>query len=432
MTKHKIASVGKHYRGTEFVEFYGNESLTPFDIVIIDPTHVLLTSPGIRRDHNNFFEIKGNSVFEFTRVMTERRSELQALLANGKLIITFLSPPYNINYFASAGPTGHVGNYFWLPIHDATYIKKLLGVSGKGLRTYGDEKENHLFSNYYRAFKDDLYFDAYLNLDSSRFPGDVFISNATQHVAGFSVNVEQGVIVFLPYYPSTSENDEKFVGVISHIAKQYFGAHIRTESPAWAGNYEIENQIAALEANVDQLEGEKQYLEDFKGLLYEKGDFLQLKVVEAFKLMGFAAETVPGKNTDFDVVLQSAEGHAIAEVEGKDDEAIRKDKIDQLLSAINQAAEDTGAFAKGILVGNHFRLTDPNERKDPFTPTVLSLAKQYKYALITTVDLFSATINILEHPDDESYKKACRVAILKTSGSVVIFPKPDLVSRESK
>ena len=132
----------------------------------------------------------------------------------------------------------------------------------------------------------------------------------------------------------------------------------------------------------------------------------------------------------FDVILESEEGRAIAEVEGKDDSAIHKDKIDQLLSAINQDGENRETFAKGILVGNHYRNKVLDEREEPFTKTVVNLAKQYHYALVTTVDLYKATVYFLQHPEDEDCKKACRVAIFEADGSIVKFPIPEEENKE--
>jgi hypothetical protein len=227
------------------------------------------------------------------------------------------------------------------------------------------------------------------------------------------------------------------VGVLLQIAKKYFGSDVKTPPPDWTNAFkvpgitvldekirEIEKKIIELEMGKAEIEKEYSGLNDYKFLLYEQGHTLERKVLDTLRLMGFKADTVPGENTDFDVILESEEGRAIAEVEGKDDSAIHKDKIDQLLSAINQDGEQRGFFAKGVLVGNHFRYKKLEEREEPFTKTVINLAKQYHYALVTTVDLYKATVYFLQHPEDEDCKKACRKAIFEADGSVVQFPIP--------
>jgi len=315
-------------------------------------------------------------------------------------------------------------------------VDRLTDGKGFGL-TLVDKK--HPFSTYYHAFKEALNFTAYVDILTSDFNiGEAFLSNLVNQVVGFSHEISRGSVVFLPDYISNPENDKKFVGVILDIVTKILGTHIKSVPPEWVNNFtvpgleELNAKISSLQGKISNLEllkteveAQRDSLDDYKFLLYEQGHALQNKVVEALRLMGFNGETIQDENTDYDVVLDSEEGRAIAEVEGKDDDAIHKGKIDQLLSAINQDAGKSGSFAKGVLIGNHCRLITLSERKEPFTQTVYNLAKQYHYALMMTSELYNAVIYVLAHPNDEKYKKACREAIFKAEGVLVTFPPPD-------
>lgn len=356
---------------------------------------------------------------------------------NGKVVVSFLTPANEVNLHSRGFRKGiKIHNYSWLPNESTIFINRLVNGKGSGL-TLVDKK--HLFSPYYHAFRGALNFTAYVDIAASAFDiGEAILSNSADQVVGFSQKISNGTVVFLPDYISNPENDKKFVGVILDIVTKILGTHIKSVPPEWVRNFTVpgleelnakisslQGQISKLELLKTEIEAQRDNIDDYKFLLYEQGHALQNKVVEALRLMGFNAETIQGENTDYDVVLDSEEGRAIAEVEGKDDDAIHKGKIDQLLSAINQDANKTGFFAKGVMIGNHYRLITLAERKEPFTQTVSNLAKQYRYALLTTSELYNAAIYILAHPDDEKYKKACREAIFKAEGVLVTFPPPD-------
>lgn len=299
-------------------------------------------------------------------------------------------------------------------------------------------ENNHLFSSYYLAFQKELTFSACVDITPDSFKyGEAFIQNSANRVVGFSAKISNGILVFLPQFNFSDENDKKFVGILLQIAKKHFGTEVKSLPPDWTGTFVIpgvdllaekirgvERKILEFESQKSEIEIKRDNLDDYKSLLYEQGRPLERKVLDTLRLMGFKADTVPGPNTDFDVILESEEGRAIAEVEGKDDNAIHKDKTDQLISAINQDVEQRDVFAKGVFIGNHYRLKPLEQREGPFTKTVINLAKQYRYALITTADLYLVVGYLLQHPEDEVTKKACRSVIFGANGELVKFPLP--------
>lgn len=116
----------------------------------------------------------------------------------------------------------------------------------------------------------------------------------------------------------------------------------------------------------------------------------------------------------------------IGESEGKDSSAIDISKFRQLESNIGEdfEREDIDQPAKGLLFGNGFRLSSPATRAEQFTKKSLTNAGRLGSALIQTTDLYQVAIHLLDYPEDEAFKIACRLAIEETSGGIVIFPSP--------
>lgn len=432
----KIISIFNKLPDIETTTFSSNVSLTDFDIVVIDPAHVVSSFPKSELASDNKRQALQQNAHVLSELIYRRQSEISALLNKGKMVVSFLDPLYEVELASRNMKSTNVNNYSWLPDDEKRrFTNRLVDGTGTGLSLV---EKNHLFAPYFLAFQKDLNFKAYVDISVAAFDlGDAFVANSADLVAGFSCKISKGVVVFLPRFNFNEENNGKFVGVLLQIAKKYFGSEVKSSPPDWVSAFvvpgvdlldkkinEVDKKILEFESQKSEIEEERSNLNDYKSLLYEQGHVLEKKVVDALRLMGFKADTVPGENTDFDVVLESEEGRAIAEVEGRDDGAIHKGKIDQLLSALNQDAEQRDFFAKGILIGNHYRLKALDQREEPFTKTVISLARQYHYALITTVELYNATIYFLQHPEDEDCKKACRKVIFEADGSVVKFPIP--------
>jgi len=119
----------------------------------------------------------------------------------------------------------------------------------------------------------------------------------------------------------------------------------------------------------------------------------------------------------------------IGESEGKDNSAIDISKFRQLESNINEdfSRDDVNTPAKGVLFGNGFRLSKPDNRKDEFTSKCLTNAKRLGTALVRTTDLYHVVLHILDNPKDVAFKEKCREALETTAGGVVRFPISDSI-----
>lgn len=113
----------------------------------------------------------------------------------------------------------------------------------------------------------------------------------------------------------------------------------------------------------------------------------------------------------------------IGEAEGKDNKAINITKLRQLEMNIHEDFErdDVTDMAKGALIGNAYRLVEPDERGDYFTEKCLTAANRSGTALIRTVDLFNVA-KYLSGKSDKAYSKKCRKVIIETAG-IVTFPE---------
>jgi len=148
--------------------------------------------------------------------------------------------------------------------------------------------------------------------------------------------------------------------------------------------------------------------------------------------MEFTVSHFEDSDSEFDVVFESKEGRLIGEAEGKDNKAVNIDKLRQLEMNMHEdfAREDIEQMAKGALIGNAYRLSEPKERGDFFTTKCLTAASRSGTALISTVDLFYVA-KYLSEKGDKTFSRKCRQAIIKTTG-VIKFPDIPLSEKENK
>lgn len=168
-------------------------------------------------------------------------------------------------------------------------------------------------------------------------------------------------------------------------------------------------------------------------MLYEKGKPLEAAILKSLKILGFESSKYRASDSEFDVVFESREGRLIGEVEGKDNKAININKLRQLEMNIHEdfSRDEVNDMAKGVLIGNAYRLLPPEERGDFFTEKCLIAANRSKTALIKTTDLFYIS-RYLSARVARVFAEKCRKAILETVG-IVVFPNiPELEPQASQ
>lgn len=222
------------------------------------------------------------------------------------------------------------------------------------------------------------------------------------------------------------------IPTVTNATKKYLIKHLSTPSPRWVDEYklkgedEFDSKLKELQESIsesfkekNEIEGERKQLIKFKGLLYEQGPALEDLIICSFKLMGFLVKSRKVDDLERDIVFKTAEGRGIAEIESKDNYAIDITKLDQLNRAVDLDFHLNGKYPQGILIGNPHRLTNPQNRKEPFTEEVKKAAKKDGFGLLTTFEIFKAVREIIRNPYDMDFKKRCRERILETVGTII-------------
>jgi len=428
-----IATINYHLNGDNVTNTYidGEETLLDADLVIIDPSEF----PSIWED----YPITSNNIIyppnsdKVRKVFNSKRSEIERLLTNGKIIVTFLYPVKAIKAeFRNQRNYDIITNYNILPISQDIFIGKLTPGKSSGANSIKLSNSKSLFAPYFNAFKNELEYSAYLNIESKNDP-DFFLLNRSDMPVGFIIPSGNGIMVFLPPPPNKEDNN-KLLGILIGCANKFFLKHVVTHPPNWIEEFKIKGeedfdlQIIDLNKQLDEIsnkirlkEVEKIELTKYKALLYEQGPELENIVIDSFKLFGFNAENRKLDDLEHDIVFESNEGKGIAEIEGKDNDAINIHKFDQLNRAVDEEFHLSGKYPQGILIGNHYRLFKPAERKEPFTAKVHTVAKKKNFGLLTTLEIYNAVQKIIENPNDGKFKESCRFKILNTTGDIINF-----------
>lgn len=229
------------------------------------------------------------------------------------------------------------------------------------------------------------------------------------------------------------------VGQIVAIDKMLRGASDTTPPPSWLAEVErpqvlkdvesaiqtIDNEIGALREQRQTEDRRKTEIEEYSRLLYETGKPLERAVEKVLRLLGYSVCTFRSGDIEIDHLIVGPSGkRMIGETEGKDTSAVDISKYRQLESNIGEdfEREDVDTPAKGLLFGNGFRLSRPEERGGQFTQKSLTNAGRLGSALIQTADLYPVARYLLDNPDDEGFKADCRAVIEGTEGGIVSFP----------
>lgn len=426
----KIISVGFTLKSADVinVNFEDGQTLLDGDVIIIDPESLntywkdAQEDGGVRVIYSHQDSDKIRALFKV------RQDEIITLMNQGKIIIIFLAPEQGVKAeILGENKYDVITNYTFLP-------KSLQYNLGKIVRGYGNgitlKNPNHLFANYYKAFPNELQYFAYL--DRSKIDNDgFFLLNKSERPIGYSININNGLLVFLPY-PPNKFNPEKLSGVLINCAKPYLTKEIKTPVPEWVRDFEISGEtelvkeINILNLKIKEIEKQKSEviiklneLNEFKALMYEQGKLLEKSAIKAFRILGFIAENRQKDDMEHDIILTSPEGRAIVEVEGKDNDSVHIDKLDQLSRVVDEDFKLIGSYPEGILLGNHFRYLHPLKRKEAFTEKVIIATKRKQFVLLTTFELYKAVSKVLENPTNEHLKEEIRIKIFNGKGKEI-------------
>ncbi len=433
MTK-RVLTVGCRIPGGfgEYVSFDSRASLLDADFVLFRPTlglhkgNLQHTVNHWRRELEDVLNA-GNTAFVLLSDHKEVSLELGGVVTNYDVL------PYPIDVVGSIGTSMTVNRgqsilsdywqQFGAESRYRVFITELDDFSPLVTTRHGDRVVGavHRAENGHGA----LILLPWLNLDREEFLGDTYV--ADEDDTGYS------------WTSTATKWGRRYFETLESIDDAIKFNDSRTPAPQWAQSDtfktsqeltlsealgEIQGRITGLVTKRAETEAKIARAASLTSLLFEQGHELEGAVLQAMSLMGFEANSYRDANSEFDAVLECPEGRCIGEVEGRDNKAIGIDKMRQLEVNILEDFERDGVSqpAKGLLLGNAFRLTPPPDRPvDHFTAKCITAAKRNGTALIRTCDLFEVAKVLADNPDAE-FATACRLAILNTHGKEVEFP----------
>ncbi|WP_426027220.1 hypothetical protein [Brevundimonas sp. TWP2-3-4b2] len=435
------------------IEYGSNDSLRDHDIVVFDPA-----LPWYERIE---FSAGGScmsieSTARFAKTSTHWSHELSGALAAGKTIFVVLS-----DYKEDQAATGSTmssktsRNYNTTKINNYSLIPGGLKVRNARGRTI--VVKDSAYKNLYDTIKEISEYRVVFEAPTSMHT--VFVAKDGTAVGGVAKFKEHpGSLVLLPHFDfqadeftETSDAGEEIwndkalkvssalVGQLVAIDRMLKSSAELTPPPGWVSDFakpksvdEIESAIAEIDSRIEELRGQRNRealrragLLEYSHLLYETGKPLEHAIEKVLRLLGYKVETLRIGDLEIDHVIVGPTGRRmIGESEGKDTSAIDISKFRQLESNIGEdfEREDVDQPAKGLLFSNGFRLSSPEARAEQFTQKSLTNARRLGSALIRTADLYAVAVHLLDHPEDDAFRIACRTSIEETHGGVVVFP----------
>jgi hypothetical protein len=285
----------------------------------------------------------------------------------------------------------------------------------------------------YKALKENLCYQAYLTDELDNADDLVFLVNPTNNPVGVFIRIGNGYVILFPQF-KTLPDSGKLLGAITQIATSILTKEQKSIEPDWVKEFEVPGvdklniAIKVCEQRIEEISKERDgiYKECMKvlnvrALLFEQGSQLESAVIEGLRKLGFSAKNFKKLDMEHDIVLECKEGRVIAEVEGRDNDSIHIGKLDQLNRVLDEDFNENGSYSEGILIGNGFRLSRPENRKCQFTDKVKIAAKRKNLGLLTTNELYKAVVKVLENPMDDAFKEECRKRIIKNKGEEIVL-----------
>lgn len=462
MSKLKILSVGYDWPSDsiEYVDISSRRSLLEADIVLFRPSlrgfPADYSNPSFRGRRN----LSDDASADLTRAISHWRAQLTEALDHGVLILLFLSAQEEVFY--------HTGDKYTGTGRARTTIRQVSGATNYNLLPFELGEMHFVNGEVIGKGKEFERLSSYWNLCAEYSAYFVYLTKApivptlkvgkTSNIVGGRHRESPNLIIlpdvalptdeFIAYDEDEEEvwTEEALVfgkqleRVLVDLHAEAEGQSSVTTPPDWCDEVkfplpgeearlkkksQILEKISTAEEQLRVLVLETSEIAKYRALLYEKGPRLESTARAAFELLGFETTHYNIGGDEFDALLTSDEGRFLVEVEGRDNKAIATEKFDQLSRNVDLdfSRDDVDDYAKGVLVGNAFRLSPLAERNDFFTPKVLRGAANRGFALIKSPDLFYLVQYFLATKDTKFAKK-CREVIADTNGEEVKFPKP--------
>jgi predicted DNA-binding transcriptional regulator AlpA len=178
-------------------------------------------------------------------------------------------------------------------------------------------------------------------------------------------------------------------------------SQFRTTVP-WMSKHSFPKKLS-LEKERDRIESQLKDFDQFEHLLTSTGRELVNAVAHSLRWLGFEVKVREDEGKQ-DIEARRDDYLAILEVKGLEGMA----KIDDLRQAVDyhgrKLKESPGTTFETVLLVNHFRLEEPQNRNDPFSQEVLeAVRKYYKFVrLLTTLSLYCAIGQVISKSSSKS------------------------------
>lgn len=401
-----------------------------YDAVVVDPQNLDTLHGHGRVGYSNYD--KGTLTKVSADILEEidekRREQVNGLLQRGGIIVCFLEPMREYKYnWHSQGKDHEFSktNYDWLmtprDIHmELEEIKFARGV------TVDYVDSGHPFFDYLNTKPS---WSAYVDKEDCK-NWKILASAFGTHAVCLTKRVGLGHVVLLPSYYDYNNGE-----LLERCIIKLLGDKEIIPQPSWAkailvpGQEELNAKIVEVSDQIDTLDeerkglvNERDALERWKWLLYEKGKHrLQPVVCNALTLVGCQVEPQPDK--DSDGVVSCDCGTALLEVVGSNG-TIRIEKLGELIKNMGNFISNKGGKVKGVLVGNPF-CDEPLENRPPkdsqkrlFAKELIESAEQQSIAVLLTTDLYHVVGLILSGKFSDAEKESLRERVFNGKGLV--------------
>ena len=388
-------------------------NVAEYDVVILDLVNlhgdkieILQEKPELSKKRIHDLLWAGHSLI----LITDGRDEIQSSF--------FRNLPISIRLEIQRGSR--------VQIADSTYREYYENHVGKEWNYYLETKNlsledcdaRTLFPNY-DSIKNDIRAQLNRTIAANGFDKPISFSVGYGYSGGQGFK-HSGPIVFLQPPNKTQSVEAAIKTLLSNI-----GFHIKTSAPAWVAEFKVHGEEEKV-GEIDELRAEKQEIEEriksienekgeiirFKELLYEDSNPLRDIVWDTLEEIGFKVNKYDQNKEDGSI---EEDGNImLLEVKGKNKSAARRD-LRELDDWIEEYLEREGREPAGLLVVNHYRLTHPNERDDPFPHDFKNYLARIgsRLCVITTLQLFDIYCRIKENALS---KKVIRKRIMENRG----------------
>lgn len=468
MSSRRILTIGLQLASvdTQYASFQSKMSLLDWDIILFKPKISEFSG------HGDFFQgkrsLSDSLSFQLKECCEHWRREIKQAVETGKTVVIYLSNLDEVYVDTGQRSYSGTGRNQKTTTHVAEYNNyeaipaELSPVTATGSSMKLSSRGADVLAPYWTEFESSSKYAVILT--NPKVPACIVTRTGDKTVGAiYRSKSSAGSLLLLPdiefqadsffqtkgekrtFAPAAEQFADRMVSTLVALDKVLRATGEVTPEPTWASDerFSLATEIALrvqllmVEREVEEAQKRKEQVATelasaaaFRGLLYEKGKPLEAVIIEALQLFGFTAAPFKESDSEFDVVFESIEGRLIGEAEGKDSKAVNIDKLRQLSMNIHEdlQRESVTTPAKPVLFGNGFRLQPLNERVDPFTEKCRSAAATSSTALVFTPDLFPS-VQYLVNNSDPGYAKACRAAILGSTGRVSL-PTPPVVESQ--